>query len=277
MNDETEKAVEALGGVSEAEEVVSGDNAVTDYKAEYEKLQKQIQTERVEAGRLKKANEENEALRKELAELKARQESNAEVENLPEDLRGLPTDYMQGAAVIAKRMADKAMASHDSKMKEMEERFTAEEKRRRVEAMGSFVSKIESKFPGFLASIREGGDKKQAWNRYQRFNAPTIKAALAQGDFETISHHISQFYSTIEVEVPSGNQDGSAVPDPRSMGGGVESQRAALQPGKTYTAKEYQQILNDAQERFQRHTLTYKEYTAICEELTKAYREGRVK
>ena len=279
MNEDTEKAVEALGGLSEGEgaSVVAGAGEGIDYKSEYEKLQKQLHSEHVEAGRLKKANEENAALRKELEELKSRKETEDAIESLPENLRDLPDDYKQGAAAVAKHLVDRVNASRDAKMKDIEARFEAEEKRRRLDAMGSFVGKIEAKFPGFLASIRDNGDKKAAWVKYQRFNAATIKTALAQNDFETISHHISQFYNSINVEVPSGNQDGSAVPDPRSLGGGAEMQTVSMQPGRTYSAKEYQTILNDAQSKFQEHRLSYKEYAAICEELTKAYREGRVK
>lgn len=278
MNDETEKDVEALSGSLEGENIATDNGGEPiDYKAEYEKAQKQLQSERVESGRLKKANEEIAELRKKLAEVEARNDTEAAVEALPEELQSLPDDYKQGAAVVAKRLVDRANAERDAKLKEMESRFDAEEKRRRLEAMGSFVSKINAKFPGFLASIREGGDKKAAWTKYLRHNSATVKGALADGDFETLSYHVGQFYRSIDVEIPSGDQDGSAAPDPRAMGGGVESQRATLQPGKTYSAKEYQQILNDAQARFQQHTLSYKEYSAICEELTKAYREGRVK
>jgi len=279
MNKETEEAVEALGGsLGGGDNVVAAGGAedTTDYKAEFEKLQKQLQGERVEAGRLKKANEENAALRKRLEELEAQRGTEEAVNALPENLKELPDDYKQGAAALAKHMVDKANAARDAKMNEMEERFKAEEKRRRLEAMGSFVGRIEATFPGFLASIREGGDKKAAWVRYQRFNAATIKTALAESDFDTLSHHISQFYSSIGVAVPSGSQDGSAAPDPRSMGGGVQTQIPGG-PGKTYSAEEYKRILDEAQTKFQSQQISYKDYSAICGELTKAYREGRVK
>ena len=278
MNEDTEKAVEALGGMLGGGDNGGGDHGEheIDYKAEYEKMQKQLQGERVEAGRLKKANEENAALRKRIEELEAQHGTEEAVQSLPENLRELPEDYKQGAAVLAKHMVDKANAARDAKMKEMEARFEAESKRRRLEAMGSFVSKIEATYPGFLASIGNGGDKMAAWKKYQRFNAATIKAALAEGDFETLSHHIGQFYASIGVAAPSGNQDGSAAPDPRSMGGGVQTQIPGG-PGKTYTVDEYKQILDEAQTKFNNQQISYKDYSAICGELTKAYREGRVK
>ncbi len=278
MNEELEKSVEALGGSlgTKDHDSVGGGEDTTDYKAEYEKLQKQLQGERVEAGRLKKANEENAALRKELDELKSRQGTDEAVEALPENLKDLPDDYKQGAAVLAKHMVDKANAARDAKMNEMEARFEAEEKRRRLEAMGSFVARIDAKYPGFLASICDGGDKKEAWVKYQRYNAATIKAALANGDFDVLSHHIGQFYSSIGVDAPSGHQDDSAAPEPRSTGGGVQPQMQ-VGSGKTYSADEYKRILDEAQTKFQNQQISYKDYSAICGELTKAYREGRVK
>lgn len=280
MNEETEKAVEALSGALDDGNKTSGGGGAedaTDYKTEYEKLQKQLQSERVEAGRLKKANEENAALRKELEELKSAQETEEAMEALPENLRDLPDDYKQGAAVLAKHVVDKSNSERDAKMRAMEERFEAEDKRRRVEAMGSFVNKIEAAYPGFLASIREGGDKKSAWIQYQKHNSATIKTALAEGDFETLSYHIGQFYSSLGIDAPLGNQDGSAAPDPHSFGGGASYLQRAVSPGKTYTANEYRNILDSAQTKFQNQQISYKDYSNICDELTRAYREGRVK
>ena len=280
MNTETENAVAALGG-----DVGGGDNGGTggagdgavDYKAEYEKLQKQLQCERVEAGRLKKANEENAELRKQLEALKAQGRTADAVAALPENLRNdLPPDYQQGAAMLAQHTVDQAIAARDQKLAEMEARFNAEEKRRRLETMGSFVSRIEQNYPGFLASIKAGGDKQEAWAKYQRHNAATIKEALAKSDYETLSYHIGQFYNSIGVAIPSGNQDGSAAPDPRAMSGGVKTQIGAT-PGRTYSVAEYKKTLEDAQAKFQQQLLTYREYSEICGELTKAYREGRVK
>lgn len=278
MNEEMEKAVEALGGTlggGDTEGSESGKTAI-DYRAEYEKLQKQLQSERVEGGRLKKANEENAELRKRLEELEAKQGTDEAVNALPENLRDLPDDYKQGAAVLAKHMVDKANAERDAKMKEMEARFDAESKRRRIEAMSSFVGRIEATYPGFLASIGENGDKKGAWLKYQKYNASTIKAALAESDFDTLSYHIGQFYNSIGVAVPSGNQDGSAAPDPRSIGGGVQTQIPGGL-GRSYSVDEYKKILDEAQTKFNNQQMSYKDYSAICGELTKAYREGRVK
>lgn len=269
------KAVEALRGGDGGGKPNGGDGAAIDYRAEYEKLQKQLQGERVEAGRLKKANEENAALRKRIEELENRRGIDEAVEALPEDLREIPDDLKQGAAAMAKHMIDKSNAERDARLREIESRFEEDAQRRRMDAMRAFMVRIEANYPGFIRGVSEGGDKQKAWADYQRHNAATISQALDGGDFDTLSYHIKQFYSSIGLASPSGSGE-PATPEPRSIGGG-ETMPQGMNPGRTYSVDEYKRILDDAQTKFQNQRLTYREYSAICGELTKAYREGRVK
>ncbi len=277
MNEETKKVVEALGGGDAGTKSAEGAESKVDYKAECEKLQKQLQGERVETGRLKKANEENAALRKRLEELEARMGEEEAYNALPDRLKEeLPDDYKQGAAALAKHMVDKANAERDAKLKEMEERLAQDEERRRVEAMGNFAERIKAAYPDFIKSVSDGGDKKEAWVKYQRNNAETIKAALAECDFDKLSYHIQQFYRSLGLNVPSGNREETAAPEPRAIGGG-DTARLAAGTGKTYTVEEWKRTMDEAQTKHQSGQLSSKDYSAICAELTKAYQEGRVK
>lgn len=273
-NEKTESIVGNLGAGAEG-----GDNGgAPDYKALYEESQKSLQSERVEAGRLKKQVEENEALRKKIAELEQTKKVEDALNALPEDLKAdVPDDFKRGSALIAQQTVDSAMKTANERIARLEQEKEAEAKRKSELASRELDMRLAETFPGFGSSIAKGGDKHEAWAKYQMKNAPTINAAIQSNDFDTLKYHIEMFHRIHELPLPSGNQDGSAVPDPRSMGGGVESQAVVLQPGKTYTAQEYQRILTEAQEKFQRHLLTYKEYVGICEELSKAYKEGRVK
>lgn len=277
MNEETKKAVEALSGGSAGTKLAEGAEPKVDYKAECEKLQKQLQGERVETGRLKKANEENAALRKRLEELESRMGEEEALSAIPEHLKGeIPSEYAQGAAALAKHMVDKANAERDAKLKEMEARLEQDEERRRLEAMGSFVENIEATYPGFLKSIGAGGDKADAWVKYQQYNAATINKALAEGDAKTLSYHIKQFYTSLGLNAPSGSRDEIAAPDPRAIGGG-EQAHITSGNGRTYTVDEWKRTMDEAQAKYQRGSIPSKEYSAICAELTKAYQEGRVK
>ena len=236
-NETTENILGALGG-----NAAGADNGgAPDYKALYEEAQKQLQTEKVEAGRLKQ-----------------------EVEK-------------RGSALIAQKAAEMAVAGQNERLVRLEQEREEEKKRKAQEAQAEMLKRIDETFPGFGKSVLVGGDKHDAWNKYLVRNAPSVVKALNDADFDTMKYHVEMFFKGLELPLPSGSQDGSAAPDPRSMGGGVESQTVVLQPGKTYTANEYKRILDDAQGKFQRHLLSYKEYVGICEELSKAYKEGRVK
>ena len=275
MNDETKDILGAIGG-SSAEG--AGNGGEPDYKALYEEAQKKLQTEKVETGRLKKSEEENAALRKQLEELKKAKQAEDAISALPDDLKTeVPDDFKRGSALIAQRTVDTAMAGANERLARLEQEREEDKKRKMVQAQNELVARIEAAFPGFGKSIKAGGDKHDAWNKYQLRNAPTIVKALTEADFDTMKYHIETFFRQLELPPPSGDHGESAVPDPRSMGGGVESQTVVLQPGKTYTASEYKRILDDAQGKFQRHLLSYKEYVGICDELSKAYKEGRVK
>ena len=274
MNEQTENVIGALGGTS-ADGAAGG---APDYKALYEESQKKLQSEKVEAGRLKKAEEEKAALRKELEELKKAKLAEEAIAALPDELKTeVPDDFKRGSAIIAQKAVDTAMAGANERLARLEQEREEEKMRKAKQAQAELAQRVEAEFPGFVKSIAAGGDKHEAWNKYQARNAPTIVAALNAGDFDTIKYHIETFFKQLELPPPSGNRDGSAAPDPRAMGGGVMSQAAVLQPGQTYTAKEYQRSLDEAQAKFQRHLLTYKEYVGICDELSKAYKEGRVK
>ena len=274
MNETTENIIGALGGTADG----AGNGGEPDYKALYEEAQKQLQKEKVESGRLRKSEEEKAALRKELDELKQARLAEDAISALPDDLKSeVPDDFKRGSAIIAQKAVDTAMAGANERLARLEQEREEEKKRRAMQAQAELAQRIEAAFPGFAKSVTAGGDKHDAWNKYQSKNAATIVSALTSGDFDTIKYHIETFFRQLELPPPSGDQDGSAVPDPRSMGGGAESQASVLQPGKTYTVKEYQRILTEAQEKFQRHLLSYREYVGVCDELTKAYKEGRVK
>lgn len=274
MNEKTESIVGAIGGNAEGTE----NGGAPDYKALYEEAQRKLQSEKVEAGRLKKESEENAALRKQIEELKKSKRLEDAISALPEDLRSeVPDDLKRGSAIIANQAVDMAMQDANARIARLEEEREVERKAKTELARRELDERLATTFPGFARSIGKGGDKHEAWIKYQERNAQTLKSAIETSDFDTLKYHIEMFYKNLDLPLPSGDQGGSAAPEPRAMGGGVESQAVVLQPGKTYTAKEYQRILDDAQAKFQRHILSYKEYVGICDELSKAYKEGRVK
>lgn len=274
MNGKTESIIGAIGGNAEG----SGNGGAPDYKALYEETQKRLQSEKVEAGRLRKEIEANEALRKEIEDLKKSRQTEEAIAALPDDLKTeVPDDIQRTSAIIAQKSVDTAMQGANERLARLEQEREEERRRRSELARRELDARLDSSFPGFGHDIAPGGDKREAWNKYQTMNAQTIAHAIETADFETLKYHIETFYRDLGLSLPSGDRGGAAAPDPRAIGGGIASQTATLQPGKTYTVNEYRRILDDAQAKFQRHVLSYKEYAGVCEELSRAYREGRVK
>lgn len=281
MNEkELEKAMSVIGGEQpaggEGGKTGGAGNGDVDYKARCAELERQLQSAHVEGGRVKKLDGELKAARERIAELEQQTAREEALKELPDDLKDVPDDFKNTSLAIAQGLVNKAMAGNERRMKELEERVHQDEARRSQQTAAEFVRKVNEKFPDFLNSVGDGGDKHESWVQYQVHNAATIQAAIRGCDFETLSYHIGQFYKFIEQVPPSGNQDGSAAPDPRATGGGANPQ-GGIQPGKTYSIQEWCRIRDEAQTKFQNQQISYKDYAAICDELTKAHREGRVK
>ena len=269
MNEEMEKAMNALSGNGAAGGDAGGD--ATDWKAKYEEVQRQLQSAKVEQGRVKKLDEENKALRSRLAGAEALKRAKEEVANMGEDQRGeVPEDYLVGAGVLAQKMAAEAIAE---KSAEIDRRMAEREQREAAATRQNFAQRIEREFPGFLRdAVTEGGDKYAAWVKYQRFNAATITAAVNACDFDTLSWHIRKFYNDeLGLSPPSGGT-GAAAPDPSPTGGGTS---VAVKPGKVYTWDEIDKLYDEIEvlrSRGDREGMK-----RLSDEVEKAQREGRVK
>ena len=133
--------------------------------------------------------------------------------------------------------------------------------------------RIEQEFPGFLQSaVSEGGDKHEAWKKYQKRNRGSINDAVATGDFDTLSYHIQRFYAEeLGGVAPSGGA-GAAAPDPSATGGGAP---LAPKHGKVYTEQEILSLYDEVERARDRGD--FAEAKRLGAEIDKAVREGRVK
>ena len=120
-------------------------------------------------------------------------------------------------------------------------------------------------------------EKESVLEKLQRFVPNGLQSKLDAAFVKAFQLIFEKGTVVIEKTYPSGGQDVSAAPDPRAMGGGANTQTVGIQPGKTYSVQEWCQIRDEAQAKFQSQKISYKDYAAICDELTKAHREGRVK
>lgn len=270
MNEQLENDIAAIGGKPSGA-AKPGPGSV-DYKAECERLERELQSTRVEGGRVKKLDADLKAAQERIAELEQKDLRAAAIGELPDSLKDVPDDIKETAILIARGMVEKANAQRDERVRKLEERVEQDESSRRQRLMGSFMQRVNESFPGFVESIK--GDKKAAWEKYQVHNYDTIHNAIERCDYDTLAYHIQQFYASNDLEIPSGGQGGAVAPDPRAAGGGKTQVQTS---SKTYTVEEWCRIKEDAQVKHQDGKITFKEYSDICEELSNAYKEGRVK
>ena len=272
MNEEMEKAMDALSGSGAAGGDAGGD--VTDWKAKYEEAQRQLNSAKVEQGRVKKLDEEKKALEAKVAELSASRRSEAAISALPDDIReDMPENFAKGSALVAQKMVDEALASRDAELRELKAQMAVREQQGAAIARQNFAQKIGNEFPGFFRdAVLEGGDKHAAWQKYLRFNAASVTTAFNACDFDTLSWHIRNFYNTeVGIPPPSGGT-GAAAPDPSPTGGGQQVRTAA---GKVYTAQEYAELEKKAMQL--RRMGDYDGYRKLDAELNTILTEGRVK
>lgn len=236
-------------------------------------LERQLAQERVESGRLKKANEEAAALREEIARLKAAQRTGEDnLAQLPDSVKGgIPDDIQRftGAAIdnAVKSAMENERRRYEEEMRKMRE--TSSQNARRA-----FAQQIKSAYPTFFEETRPGGKLNAVWVEYLRRNEGSVQQALQSQDFETLQYHIERFQSEKNVSLPSGGQGAStAAPEPRSLGGGAFQQGDGTK--KTYTPQEYDAALAKAHEY--RSNYDFENYRKLKAELDDAIAEGRVK
>lgn len=267
MSNEIESKMNAVLGTGSAATVE------TDWKARAEELERQLQKERVEGGRLKKTSDELEALRRENEELKAKRREEELISSIPESERdAVPEEVLN----VAAKMAKQAESRFDARLKSIEDARLRDAEEARETARRGIVQKVQSYCPRFLGDVSEGSDKYAAWCEYKRYNEASITGAFAAGDFDTLKYHIDSFYnSKLGIPVPTGDQDGTAAPDPRNNGGGYAGGGEPHASGKVYTQEEFLELYDKVEQARSRGD--YAEMKRLNAEIEKAPAEGRVK
>ena len=222
--------MDALSGGSSQ----SGDT--TDWKAKYEEIQRELNSARVDQGRVRKLDEENKALQRQLEEERASRQSQNVIDVLPDDVKGdIPDEYLKAQSVVAQKATERLLASRDAEIEALKRQNAERDAREAALRKQRLDERFEGEFPGLAAQLGPGGDKHDAWINYRRYNGASIDAALAGFDFNSLAWHIRKFFTDeLGIAPPSGGA-GLAAPDPGSIGGGKPVVAA---PGKTYTEAE---------------------------------------
>lgn len=246
------------------------ETATSDPKdAKIAELERELQKNRVENGRLAKANEHIRDLEGKLSEYQKREAEKSTIADLPQDLKeSLPEDYLKALGTVGAKISREA----EARQKAESERYASEVAAIRKQAFGE---RVERNHPGFIAEVADGGKLHDAWVKYQRFNRDSIVNAFNACDYDTLAYHIGRFCDEVGVQFPSGGREETAAADPRALGGGGNGAETQKPAGKVYTSEEYVKLYDELERARDRGD--FAEMKRIDSEIKKAPAEGRVK
>ena len=244
-----------------------------DWEARCHALEHELQTARVEQGRVQKLNARIKELESELAKLRAGGGAAKTVTLTPEEQGEIPDEYVGAAAKLADRAANNAVAGVNAELEQLRRERAAEKAEAQERIAAEFVRRIDRRYPGFLASIGEGGDKHDAWASFLVNNAASVQEAFGKCDYDSLVYHIDRFYrEVLEVRPPNGEKGNASAPDPVPHGGGKP--KVAAGGEKIYTAEEYS-ALQEKCMKLQREGKD-EEFQQLRAELDKALSEDRI-
>lgn len=240
-------------------------------------LERQLQQERVEQGRLRQRNDELRQLKEELDKLKA---ENASLKQRK------ATDYLTEAEMSqldAEQLAviDKVVKGRVGEMSEAQkaetESLRAELAKRDADiaanAVSQFNAEVERLVPGLSAAIAEHKDEWKKWAGSPR-RAASVAAAFKGFDAATVADFFYEFAQAKGIQT---NKNGVAA-RPNSSFSPRGGNHSVTQSGDStvYTVEEYSKELRKASDDFDAGRITNDEYRAIKRKFDTALSEGRI-
>lgn len=246
-----------------------------DWKSKFEEAQRQLNSARVEEGRVRKLNEEKKALEKRIAELEKGRQAAEIVAGMSEEERGdVPEEYVGVAAKAALNASEKVAARVTDELERLRKEREEEREEAQKRMSRQFLAQVEAKFPKFLADIGAGGDKKRAWDAFMENNSESVLKAFNSCNLDGLVYHVNRFYrDELGVRPPEGEGAGSPAPDPITSHGGNLNLNPE-DPGKKWTKDEYEALEKKALSL--RASGNFKEYRRIVQELDNILSENRL-
>ena len=241
-------------------------------------LERELQQERVEKGRLRHTNDELRKAQEEIARLKA--------ENAKLSARK-PTDYLSDnerdvidadqLAVIDKLVQGR-MGDASAAVKAENERLRDEMARRDASAVemrkAQFDAEVERMAPGLVTAISAG--HVEEWNKWraERRRASSVNDAFKAFDAATVADFIMEFAEAHGIRAGA---DGVAARPQTSYSFRGGSRPASRQGDTaTYTVEQYGEALRRAGDDYNAGRITADEYRAIKKKFDTALNEGRI-
>lgn len=258
MNKEnTQEQIDALMGEATVQ------STGVDWKQRCEELEKQLNSSRVEEGRVRKLSEELKARDEELAQLKATKDEERLLSNLSEEeINDIPPEILNVAKKLVRNGMDSVQSDYDKRMRDYEARMA----NNNLEAVRQqMLARIDERYPHFRSDVNVGGDKHAAWGAYRRYNQASITDAVNTGDFEAFSYHVEAFYRNhLGVDVPTRGLE-AAASDPTTTSA---ANRSYTVDGKPITEEELDTYYEEVERARDRND--YAEVKRLTEIIRKA-------
>lgn len=249
-----------------------------DHSDRIAELERELQQERVEKGRLRQTNDELRKAQEEIARLKA--------ENAKLSARK-PTDYLsdkereiidaEQLAVIDKLVQGR-MGDASAAVKAENERYREEMAKRDAAAVemrkAQFDAEVERIAPGLSAAISDG--HMDEWNRWraERRRASSVNDAFKTFDAATAADFIMEFAEAHGIR--AGGDGVAARPQTSYPLRGGSRPVARQGDTATYTVEQYSEALRRAGDDYNAGRITADEYRAIKKKFDTALNEGRI-
>lgn len=241
-------------------------------------LERELQQERVEKGRLRQKNDELRSAQEEIARLKA---ENAKLSQrrpgdflTPEEREQL--DEKQLAAidkVVQGRVGDMS-AAQKAENDRLREEIARRDANIAASAKAQFNAEVERLAPGLAAAVNEHVAEWQKWAASPR-RAASVAMAFQRNDAATVAEFLQEFVQSKGIQA---NGDGIAARPRTSFSPAGGSHPAPTDTGDTatYTVDQYGEAMRRAGDDLNAGRITSEQYRAIRQKFNTALNEGRI-
>lgn len=241
-------------------------------------LERELQQERVEKGRLRQTNDELRSAKEEIARLKAENARLAQrkpSDYLTDEERAELDDKQLAAIdkVVQGRVGDMS-AAQKAENDRLREEIARRDANIAASAKAQFNAEVERLAPGLAAAVNEHAAEWQKWAASPR-RAASVAAAFQQNDAATVAEFLQEFVQSKGIQA---NGDGIAA-RPRtsfSPAGGSHPVQTGERDTATYTVDQYGEAMRRAGDDLNAGRITAEQYRAIRQKFNTALSEGRI-
>lgn len=250
-------------------------------QARIAELEQQLQSERVEKGRVKALSERIKELERENAEAKAREftlpDSIANAIS-PEVHAALKELHRQQATAGANGSGEQALSPLDERLAALEKHQAESQQTTKAMLQAELERRLDEKYPGLGNSIAVGGDKNVAWLKFLETHGPSVGAAWDACNFARFCEFVDLFLSQIGASqtTPERTRGAGGVFPGSQPGGTPGSGAAGSGEGDKMTFSEYESACEQAQSDFKNGSLSGADYKKKIAELERMMAEGLV-